>query len=92
MDMRDGPPLHLSRVRLVFGPADSVPALLRALAEALDPLDVVPRELRCSIAADGCRLIVTCDLDPVRPDLARILGRLLRRRRPAPPPPLAWSA
>ena len=91
MSLRDAPPLRVSKVRLVFGPADSVSELLRALAEALDPLDVVPHELRCSISAEGCRLLVTCDLDPEQPDLARILGRLLRRRRTTPPP-LAWSA
>jgi hypothetical protein len=92
VDLRDAPPLRVSKVRLVFGPADSVATLLRALADALDPLDVVPREVRCSITDEGCRLLVTCELDPEQPDLARVLGRLLRRRRTETPPPLAWSA
>lgn len=92
MDLDDAPLLHVSRVRLVFGPGESVSELLRALAEALDPLAVVPSELRCTIGPDGCRLVVTCDLDPAQPQLARVLGRLLRRRRATSPPPLAWSA
>ena len=50
------PPLaHPARVR----PEPSVAPLLRALADALEPVELVPSELRCSIGPDGCRLRVT---------------------------------
>ncbi|MFI5047578.1 MAG: hypothetical protein ACHQIG_10990 [Acidimicrobiia bacterium] len=88
----DAPLFRLSRVRLVFGPCDSVPPLLRALADALEPVALVPSEVRCSISHDGCRLRVTCDLDPARPDLARVLVQLLRRRGADRPAELARSA
>src|SRR5215510_5478046 len=78
-------PVRVSSVRLVFGPADHVSDLLRALADAFEPLELVPQEVRCSIGRDGCRLRVTCELDPRQPDPAAVLGRLLRRRRTDPP-------
>ena len=67
-------------LQLVFGPCDAMAPLLRALADALEPVALVPTELRPSIGPDGCRLRVTCDLDPSRPDLARVLAHLLRRQ------------
>jgi hypothetical protein len=92
-DALDGAPvLRLSRLRLVFGPSDSLPPLLRALADALEPVGLVPIQLHCSIAPDGCRLRVTCELDPARPDLARVLAHLLRRRRATRSVALARSA
>jgi hypothetical protein len=86
------PLLRLSRVRLVFGPSDSVAALLRAVADALEPVALVPGELRCAIGPDGCRIRVTCEIDPGRPDLARVLGHLLRRRAVERVEPLARTA
>ena len=92
-DARDRAPLlRLSRIRLVFGPDGSVAALLRAAADALEPVGLEPTELRCSIGADGCRLRVTCEIDPNRPDLARVLGHLLRRRHAERSVPLARTA
>jgi hypothetical protein len=87
----------VSSLRLVFGPAPSVPALLRALAEAIEPVDVVPSEVVCTRAADGYRLRVTCSLATDRPDLAAVLAHLVRARRrtdagqytPAAPPAAA---
>jgi hypothetical protein len=77
------PELRVSRLRLVFGPADTLEELLRALAAALDPLDIEPTFVDCTHARDGYRLRITCEVDPRRPDLSRVLGCLLRRR---------WSA
>jgi len=71
---------RLSRLQLVFGPCDAMAPLLRALADVLEPIALVPTQLHPSIRPDGCRLRVTCELDPSRPDLARVLAQLLRRR------------
>lgn len=90
--LHHAPELRLSRIRLVFGPSDSVAPLLRAVADALEPVGLVPTELRCSIGPDGCRLRVTCELDPTRADLARVLAHLLRRRSAARDRALAWTA
>jgi hypothetical protein len=90
--LRHAPVLRLSRIRLVFGPSESVAPVLRAVADALEPVGLEPTELRCSIGADGCRLRVTCDIDPSRPDLARVLGHLLRRRNTERAVALARSA
>jgi hypothetical protein len=95
-DRRDqlehAPLLRLSRIRLVFGPNASVAPLLRAVADALEPVGLEPSELRCSIGPDGCRLRVTCEIDPSRPDLARVLAHLLRRRGALRGAPLARTA
>jgi len=74
------PVLHTSKLRLVFGPADTLADILRALADALDPLDLVPTALEWSHSEDGHRMRVLCELDPARPDVAFVLGHLLRRR------------
>jgi hypothetical protein len=77
---RAAPALRVSKLRLVFGPAATLEELLRALADALDPLDLEPTFVDCTYASDGYRLRVTCEFDPRRPDLGQVLGRLLRRR------------
>lgn len=74
------PELRVSKLRLVFGPTETLAELLEVLSDALDPLDVTPVFVDCGYASDGYRLRVTCELDPSRPDLNRVLGRLLRRR------------
>jgi len=86
------PVVRLSRIQLVFGPTDAVAPLLRALADALEPVALVPSDLRCSWGPDGCRLRVTCEIDPARPDLAHVLAHLLRRRNAERPVALARSA
>ena len=86
------PALRLSRIQLVFGPTDTVTPLLRALADALEPVGLVPSDLRCSLGPAGCRLRVTCEIDPARPDLAHVLAHLLRRRNAERPVALARSA
>ncbi|HEX5588635.1 MAG TPA: hypothetical protein VFZ17_15110 [Acidimicrobiia bacterium] len=76
--------MRVSRLRLVFGPADTLADVLRALADALDPLDLVPTSIEWWHSTDGHRMRVECELDPARPDVAFVLGHLLRRRHPEP--------
>ena len=71
----------VSSLRLVFGPAPSVSVLLRALAEAIEPVGVVPSEVVCTRSGDGYRLRVTCDLLVDRPDFSVTLAHLVRARR-----------
>ncbi|MET0420490.1 MAG: hypothetical protein ABW073_02180 [Acidimicrobiia bacterium] len=77
-----------TNVRLVFGPAADLPALLEAAANALDPFDVVPSGLVYSEDRDGYRLRVSLELDPSETDVRRFFARLV----PAPACPRPATA
>ncbi len=71
------PEAHVTKMRLVFGPASTVPELLAAAAAALDPFDLVPTALEYAATHDGYRLRVSFELDTRHTDVSGVLARLL---------------